>query len=245
MKKRGRWFNGLVLIAIALVLILSQLGLITADIGVWSILMGALSVVMFVHGIAERSFFEIFCALGIALVTFDEVLSLPEISVWIVILVVILLTMGFECLFPGSKRKKLTHSSDDKWQAYEDESKTGEYQQTKEESTNGNVYCYNRFGAAAKYITCEDLRSAEIENSFGELKVYFDNARITEASVDIKVNNKFGSMVLYVPSAWNIVSDISVFAAAAEQESREREVSGPVVRVNGSVAFGEVKIIYV
>ena len=39
MKRRGRWFYGLILIAIALLLILSQLGLITATIGIWSILM--------------------------------------------------------------------------------------------------------------------------------------------------------------------------------------------------------------
>ena len=110
MKRRGRWFYGLILIAIAPPLILSQLGLITATIGIWSILMGVLVAAMLVHGIAERSFFEIFCALGIALVTFDEVLALPNISVWIVILVVILLSAGFECIFPKKKEQTITET---------------------------------------------------------------------------------------------------------------------------------------
>ncbi len=170
MKRRGRWFYGLILIAIALLLILSQLGLITATIGIWSILMGVLAAAMLVHGIAERSFFEIFCALGIALVTFDEVLSLPNISVWIVILVVILLSAGFECIFPKRKRTNHHRNNDEKWQPYEDENQTGEYQQVREENRDGHIYCCNRFGAAAKYISSDDLKGAELENSFGELK---------------------------------------------------------------------------
>lgn len=245
MKKRGRWFYGLILIAIALLLILSQLGLITAQIGIWSILIGILAAALLVHGVAERSFFEIFCALGIGLVTFDEVLSLPEVSVWIVIIVVVLLSAGFECLFPRRKRKNHHRANDEQWKSYEDENRTGEYQQVREESRDGHVCCYNRFGAAAKYISSDDLKGAELENSFGELKVYFDNAKITEPSIDIRVNNKFGSMVLYVPSAWNVVSDISVFLASAEHESRFAASDGPKVNVGGSVTLGEVRIVYV
>ncbi len=245
MKRRGRWFYGLILIAIALLLILSQLGLITATIGIWSILMGVLAAAMLVHGIAERSFFEIFCALGIALVTFDEVLSLPNISVWIVILVVILLSAGFECIFPKRKRTNHHRNNDEKWQPYEDENQTGEYQQVREENRDGHIYCCNRFGAAAKYISSDDLKGAELENSFGELKVYFDNAKIKETSIDIRVNNRFGSMVLYMPSAWNVISDISVFLASSEHESRFTATDGPKVNVGGSVTCGEVKIIYV
>ena len=74
---------------------------------------------------------------------------------------------------------------------------------------------------------------------------YFDNAKITETSIDIRVNNRFGSMVLYMPSAWNVISDISVFLASSEHESRFTATDGPKVNVGGSVTCGEVKIIYV
>ena len=52
-------------------------------------------------------------------------------------------------------------------------------------------------------------------------------------------------MVLYVPSAWNVVSDISVFLASAEHESRFAVSDGPKVNVGGSVTLGEVRIVYV
>ena len=59
MKRRGRWFYGLILIAIALLLILSQLGLITATIGIWSILMGVLAAAMLPYFHTKQRFVQI------------------------------------------------------------------------------------------------------------------------------------------------------------------------------------------
>ena len=245
MKRRGRWFYGLILIAIALLLILSQLGLITATIGIWSILMGVLAAAMLVHGIAERSFFEIFCALGIALVTFDEVLSLPNISVWIVILVVILLSAGFECIFPKRKRTNHHRNNDEKWQPYEDENQTGEYQQVREENRDGHIYCCNRFGAAAKYISSDDLKGAELENSFGELKVYFDNAKLSGGKAIVRLDVNFAGVELYVPKTWTVVSNANISLGGIDEKNKGIGNGENILTLVGNVSFSGIEIIYI
>lgn len=65
-------------------------------------------------------------------------------------------------------------------------------------------------------------------------------------TVEISVNNSFGEMQLYIPSDWSVRRDVSVFAGACNDFSKEKNVGGvPEVHLVGSVSFGEVRIHYV
>ncbi len=76
----------------------------------------------------------------------------------------------------------------------ENEDKVGEYHREIEESTENSVYCSNSFGTTTKYVNSNNL-----ECSFGEMKVYFDNAVVQNKSVEICVDVSFGSVELYIP----------------------------------------------
>ena len=104
MKKTSRIFWGLGFITAAVFLVLSQMHLITAQISVWSALIGILCVALLVSSIADRSFGGIFFSLGLAWLTFAEVLGLPKVGFWNVVIIVVFLTIGFNFLFPHKHR---------------------------------------------------------------------------------------------------------------------------------------------
>ena len=45
-----------------------------------------------------------------------------------------------------------------------------------EQCTGEQLCCENNFGSAIRYINSDNFKSAKIENNFGSLTVYFDNA---------------------------------------------------------------------
>lgn len=60
-----------------------------------------------------------------------------------------------------------------------------------------NIKIDNNFGTAIKYVNSDNFCMADVDNSFGSLTVYFDNAIIQSGSAKIKVDNSFGETNLY------------------------------------------------
>lgn len=242
MKTSQRIFWGLILIGTAVFLVLNQMGLITATVGIGTIAMGIICLAIMVSSIANRSFGGFFFSIGLAWLMFWRVLRLPEVSWTVVLAVVILLTIGFNILFPNKSRK---HHAHNKWEAYGDEGQVGEHQQVCNEEKDGQVYLSNSFGATAKYIQTQDLRGADIKNSFGEMKVYFDGAVINNSPVIVHVENSFGELQLFVPNSWNVQHDVNVFAGEFQENNKTTGNGEPVVKIEGNVSFGEIQVTYV
>lgn len=249
MKTAERIFWGLVLIGAAVFLILNQMGLITATISIGMVVMGVICAAIFVSGVVNRSFGGVFFSLGLAWLVFDKVLGLPEVSWQIVLLIVALLTVGFHFIFPNKTRKHRNHvlhkAHDDKWSAYEKEDEVGEHQKVTDETSNGYVVSTNSFGATAKYINEQDFKGAELKNSFGEMKVYFDSAVIVTSPITVKVQNSFGELQLFMPKGWNVQSNITVFAGDFKENNKPASGDGPTVYVEGNVSFGEIDVTYI
>lgn len=243
--KNRNVFRGVLLIAIAIFLILNQVGVITAGISAWNIVIGGFFVGLLIRGITERSFPGIFFSLAFLWIIFDEVLGFHGISSWTVILIAVLLSIGFSYLFPQKYHGHTSKEKEIKWDDYEEGDKVGEYQKVVEESTENSVYCSNSFGAATKYVNSNHLQRATLECSFGEMKVYFDNAVIENKTVEICVHVSFGSLELYIPREWNVVQNGNVFAGSINEKNRNFSDGVPVVQLVGDVSFGAVTIIYV
>lgn len=239
MKKTSRIFWGLGFITAAVFLVLSQMHLITAQISVWSTLIGILCVALLVSSIADRSFGGIFFSLGLAWLTFAEVLGLPKVGFWNVVIIVVFLTIGFNFLFPHKHR---SHGDQD--DPHAKRSDYTKYQKVTEEEGDGFVECSNSFGETTKYVNMSDLKRGHFQNSFGEMKVYLDQAHMAGDSVTIEVSNSFGQLTLFIPKEWNVVQKVSVFAASVD-EKRCGDSNGPICYLKGSVSFGEIEIVYV
>ena len=244
MKKTNRVFWGVALIALAVIIVLGQTGLFSITIGIGKIIAAVIAIGLIVNGIADKSYGAIFAGGGILWLLVDDILGFDMISVGTVIVVVILLSIGFEFLFPKNAHKRIK-AEDHRWDDYEAGDKVGEHQQVTDTDVNGYITCTNRFGALAKYINSQDFKGGEIENSFGELKVYFDQAIVLNSPIEIRVSSSFGSVQLFVPRNWNVQTDISVFAGDIRDNHPISADTDPVVKISGSVSFGSLMIHYI
>ena len=238
-KNKNSLFWGLMLIAIACYLILCQLHIVTLAISITKIILGMIFVGTLINSISTKNFTGFFFSLAFLWIIFDSLLGLPAVSTKVILLIALLFSIGFSMIFPKN------HHIEKKHVDWDDPNKTGKHQTFFNEDTNETFYCCNRFGASAKYINTGNFQKATLESSFGELKVYFDSAKITAESAEICVNQSFGSTQLFIPKEWTIVSKASVFAGAIEERNKNCSIGTPVVYLTGEVKFGSVIITYV
>lgn len=246
-RNKNSIFWGLMLIAIACYLILSQLHIVTLAISITKLILGVIFVGTAINSIIEKSFGGLFFSLAFLWIIFDSVFKLPTVSTPVVLMIALLLTIGFSMLFP-KKHYNHNYSNENKhieWDDYEDPDKTGKYQTVFNDDTNESFCGSNRFGASAKYINTGNFKKANLDCSFGELKVYFDSAKIISDSAEICVRQSFGSTQLFIPKEWQIVQKVSVFAGAVEERNHNKSNGSPVVYLTGEVKCGSVIITYV
>lgn len=243
MKKRNI-FWGLLFVAIAIFLVVNQLGWLSGEIGVWSIVLGVFFAGTLLNGIADRSFGGIFFSLAFLWIIFAKSLGFPHIPNFEVLLVALFLSIGCSFLFPKKKWRE-HHHNHGKWDAYDDENEQGEYQQVVDEMDKDHVYCSNKFGAITKYVNTTDFKGARLENSFGELKVYFDRAQIQQGPIQVEVHASFGHMELYIPKEWNVLHNVNMTLGTVEEKNRNQTTGEPVMDLVGDVSFGAITIIYV
>ena len=237
MEKGNRIFGGLCLIAIAILVMLNQMDLLGIGMGLGKLIIIIIAVAMLVNGVAHKSFFGVFCPVGLLYLLFQDDLGFPTLSLWTVALLVALFSIGFRAIFP--KKMRDVERID-----YGKSQINPPKQSVTDTDNDGYVICSNKFGSLAKYVNTRDFKGANISNAFGELKVYFDQAVIINSPVTISVDNSFGATTIYVPRSWNIKTNFNVFAADCKVEQPTRN-DGPEVYIGGNVNFGEVKVFYI
>ena len=94
-------------------------------------------------------------------------------------------------------------------------------------------------------INTGNFKKASLESSFGELKVYFDSAKIIADTAEIYVKQSFGCTQLFIPKEWQIIQKASVFAGAIEERNKNKSTGSPIVYLTGEVKFGSIIITYV
>ncbi|MDO4492585.1 MAG: LiaF-related protein [Clostridia bacterium] len=240
MKTSERILWGMYFIGVAAIIVLSSMGLIHADFV--SLILALVGAGFLVMSFVSRSFGALFFGLGIEWIAFQDRLHLPNTPVWVVLIAVVMLTIGFNLLFPKF-HKPHNHSAANA--AYANPAVAGEHQTASFCENDGYVDCRNRFGALAKYASTNDFKGAYIDNSFGELKVYFDNAVLNENAVSVDLSNSFGETTLFVPRAWNTKTDISVFAGDVKHVGEPDRNGAHEVLIRGKVNFGSIVIKYV
>lgn len=243
MNNRRDLFWGVMFIAIAAFILLNQLGLVDIVIGTGNIVLAIVFLATLIKSITMVSFPGIFISLAFLWIIFDEYINVPHISEVVVIFVAVLFAIGFSMIFPNAKRKFTGYN--EKWGDYEDFNKEGNHQKVVHDENDERVFCSNRFGASAKYINSRKLKGARIENSFGELKIYFDNAVMEGDSVEVSVSVSFGALELYLPKEWAAFNRVNAFAATVRESNHGNPDGIHSVILIGSVNFGEISVIYV
>lgn len=245
--KNRNVFWGVLLIFGALLIVGKEMGLFFNNKNVISIIIALLCAVILIKGFFERTYVLVFVSLTLLLFNFGYIVGLKNISIFSAAVISALMSLGLSLIFP--KKNNVGVKGFDKdvnnYNGYDFQEKNINGNVI-DEMTGSNIFYDNKFGETTKYIRTSNLVNAKLENCFGELKVYFDNAVIVQDNVVIDVSCIFGDIQIFVPKHWNVQLNISpVFAEVREIYKCYAISEFPRVNIVGTVTFGEVRIMYI
>lgn len=236
MKENGKKiFWGVIFILAAVYIVISRI-FVLPEISVWSIILTIVFAAMIIKGIREVNFYEILFGIAFLCWIYDSQLGIENLTPWPVMGAALLGSIGLSMIF---KRKKNTWS----W-SYSDSTET--IGATSDSSCDGeHIHCENNFSSSIKYINSENFCNAELENNFGTLTVYFDNAVIQGGAAYVNVENDFGTTNLYIPKVWKIVNDLSRTFGTINEHGRWEGSSSNTLYLRGKADFGTINIYYI
>lgn len=234
--------TGIVLIALALFLILWKLNILNlptafVDVSTWGLIFAAVMVIVIVYSIINLYFGGIFFPLAVICIIFAKPLGITAITPEIVIIAAILLTVAFHLIFPrNGQYRSFSHGPEGFSKSFAENFNVNE---------NGSVICSTRFGSSTRYVRCQNLRTANLSSQFGELSVFFDKAQVPDRIVYINCQVSFGEMDVYIPANWRVQNKVSVTLGHCDNKVTDSSYPNDEITcvVNGSVAFGELKLI--
>ena len=237
--------TGIILIALAVCLIMWKLNVLNlppvfTGISAWGLLIAVLMVVVILHSIIDLSFGGIFIPLAAICIIFDKPLGITAITPWVVLIAAVLLTVAFHLIFPHHHHRKDHAHSHGGYNPVSDK-----YSESFSEDENGYVDYSTQFGSSTRYVRCENLTSANLSCRFGEMSVFFDKAGVPGKTVKIDCGVSFGAINIYIPQSWRIENKIGVTLGHCDINGVNPDNTSDTVTcfLNGSVTFGELKVI--
>jgi len=226
---------GIIPMAYKTILISWQMLLIV--IGLWSILKGtytAAAILILIGGIF------IYPKLHFLFPDYFEYINIDFRTYWPVILIAIGLILIIGKAFPSAKPEQKHDYKND-------------YNCTSENGAFGNA-SYNladfidkniMFGSSEQIVLSPNFRGGEGNVMFGELVIDLRRARMVEGSNFLELNAMFGSVILYVPSDWNV--EIKSNTLLGSFEDKRYQTSTPIgsisrLTIKGSAMFGSGEI---
>jgi predicted membrane protein len=183
------------------------------------------------------NFWGILFPLSFICILYAHELNITSFTPWPALFTAFLLSLGLSLIFQrhGCHIHPFYHSHYDH-----------SFSSTVINEPDGNaVNCSTSFGECMKYVKSENFERADIRCSFGEVKVYFDNALIPSGKADIYLDVSFGEAQLFIPKTWKVVNDVHVFLGDMQEKTRNIGSDSPVVTLHGKVSFGDVQIIFI
>jgi len=230
-RSRNRIFWGIVFILSAVFLIISKMGYLE-DFSVLSIVFSVFLGAIIFKSIYPPRFAGILFPLAILAIIFDKQLGIENLTPWTVLAVALLGSIGLTMLFHNKKWHHHYCCRNDEEIVIDVED-------------NSNVRHRTSFGASAKYINSDDFKQADLECSFGAMKVYFDKAKVNDGNAVIRLNVSFSGVELYLPKEWTIDNQINVSLGAVEEKNKNQPTGEVMVTLVGEVSLGAVEITYI
>lgn len=232
--KGKKIFWGVFFILAAVYVVVSKLGMLP-DIGTFKILLSAFLIALAIDGIRYLRFFELLFPLAFIGILYDEALGITALTPWTLLWAAFFGSIGLSLLFRGKKKKSGVSF---------EISGDGAGSST-EQCSGERIRCENNFGSAIRYINSDNFISASLENNFGNMSVYFDNAIVQGGSASVNVENNFGETNLYIPKEWKVNNNVSRSFGGVNEKGKNTGTSNTVVFINGQTDFGVINLIYI
>lgn len=192
---------------------------------------------MILQGIYQKNFFLILFGLSLIAIQYDRPLGITSITPWTLLAAALLASIGLTILFP---KKKFSENANFKNYEFADKG-----EKVFEEQDGEIIHFKSSFGECVKYINTDALVNVQLDNNFGAMKIYFDNAVIKNGVADVNISNSFGETILYIPKTWNVENHIKHSFASVKFEGIQTTQGCPTLRLYGSVSFGDVTVIFI
>ncbi len=231
--RKERVFWGLFLVVGAIVLLISKLGYFS-DTNIFSLLFTLLLVGIIIKSLIRLNFPGILFPLAFIAIIYDDKLGITAITPWTVLIVALLLSIGLSLIF--SKRPK-KYKMNYKWD--------GDIPETINIEDEGHIKLSTSFGSSIKYVNTDKFEYADLECSFGNMKIYFDNATMAKDNAIIKVDVSFAGMQIYVPRGWQVINNTDVSFGALEEKNKREVVITNTLTIIGDISFAGVEVFYI
>ncbi|MDO4167392.1 MAG: LiaF-related protein [Eubacteriales bacterium] len=236
----NKLFFGICFLLGAVALILNRLGYFTINkhLNLFTIILTIFFIWTLIQGVYHINFTAILFSLAFLAIIYDEPLGITVLTPGTVLAAAILGSIGLGLLFP--KHLSPRHRTQEFSQQHISKSAKIFDAPDQEE-----IHLSNTFGASIKYINTDTFICGNFDNSFGELKIYFDNTLLKNGEAEININNTFGSTILYIPRTWRVENYVRCFFGDFKEELKPVPADGPVLKIYGEVVFGEAKVIFI
>ncbi|MFA6309336.1 MAG: hypothetical protein WC677_06310 [Clostridia bacterium] len=234
--KSKNWFWGLFFVITAAFIVAGQV-VSFGEIGVFHILATAVLAALMIMSLFKLNYFGIFVPAALLYILFWKPLGLVFIAPWILILSGVLASIGFSVLFHKHSKKQCHKWSNGK----------ENFNATSESIDDNNPHAKINFGSSIKYIHADNLQKGEFSVSFGSLEVFFDQAKLSPEGAEIFLECSFGSIKLFVPKNWKVVSKLHTNLGGVENDIRlsKPDENSPQLTISGNVQLGGIEITYI
>lgn len=238
--KKSNVFWGLLLLFIAAALVLDKMDMLGGT-NTFSLIITVGMILCIIKSLYPVQFYGILFPIAILCILYNRQLGLEKLTPWTILLVALLTSAGLSMIFDnaGKKqryRKAVKDNADHVW---------NENAQVIDEADDSYIYHKTSFGASTKYINTEHLREANLECSFGAMKIYFDKASLENGRAAVWIQGSFCGIELYVPRDWQIENHISATLGGVSEKTPKSPVGNNTLVLEGSINFAGVDIIYV
>lgn len=245
-QNKNTFWEGMFFLACSLLLlvnfILGQIGL-DFHFSIIKLIFTILFVCMIMDGIRKVDFYSILLPASFIFIMYGKLLGIRHgrLSIFFVALFA---AIGLSILFPAKKRKEMRMHM----HASQPDSGNATADSGEQDSQTPHFTYKNYFNSSIRYVNCADFLHGNIENLFGSMKIYFDNAVICGTSATLDIDVAFGSLVLYIPSSWQVQENIQAIGASVRIWPQDEDVicpQGPILYIHGDATFASVAIRYI
>ncbi|MFI3172394.1 MAG: LiaF-related protein [Eubacteriales bacterium] len=220
---------GFILVAIGY--IMSEMGYL-AGFNFTTVILGIAFAAGAVAGALDKRVNQVIFCIGLFYYVTQEALSLPELSLWVVLVSCTLIGLGWALLFEKKKPINRTNTY------------TNQTKDASQETSPGYDRVSVFFGESEKFINTKRFEYLSSNVIFGTAKIYFDESQMLNNTAKVDVNVIFGDTTLFVPKNWEV--DVKVVPVFGECSIRGHQGTfDKHLVVNGSVIFGELQVIYI
>jgi len=240
--KNNKWFWGLIILGAGVMLLLSALG-IGENYGLFRVIGTALLLGISIESLYKSRFFLFPIPLALALYIWRVQIGYTELNITLLLAAAVLLGIGLSIIFHKKTHHDFSFSNTGDWKksnSFSDSKSTQEVL-----TDNELVNLEANFSKQIKYIHAGNLKQANISSNFAEMSVYFDQCKVHEEGLKINISGNFTEIALHVPRDWRIENHVSIFAATIKGLNEHTSNGTANVSLQGSVNFGELKIIYI